>query len=311
MLPASANAASTVTLAKFACAYSGLVWGVFWIPLRVLDAVGITGLWATLIFYGLPFLMVLPVLAWRWRETAQGGAYLQATGLMAALGLVLYSVSVLYTDVVRAMLLFYLTPVWSTLLARIFLKEAITPVRLLGIGLGLAGMLVIFKLDMGFPWPEQPGDWLALASGILWAVTASMLRAKQTSAALEVWTQNFLWSGVVALAFILVFPPALDSAPSLDLVVGQLWWLVPTIVIVVMSGVYAALWGASKLSPGLVGLLFMTEISVGAITAAIWSGEPFGWREAIGVTLITGAALMESLWSLRSETPRPAGAKSA
>jgi drug/metabolite transporter (DMT)-like permease len=58
------------------------------------------------------------------------------------------------------------------------------------------------------------------------------------------------------------------------------------------------MWGTPKLNPGLVGLLFMTEISVGAITAALWSGDPFGWREAIGVVLISAAAVMESLWEL-------------
>ena len=49
-----------------------------------------------------------------------------------------------------------------------------------------------------------------------------------------------------------------------------------------MTGMYATMWGAPKLNPGVVGLLFMTEISVGAITAAIWSGEPFGYRELSG-----------------------------
>ena len=58
------------------------------------------------------------------------------------------------------------------------------------------------------------------------------------------------------------------------------------------------MWGTPKLNPGLVGLLFMTEISVGAITAALWSGEPFGWREAIGVILISLAGIMESLWKI-------------
>lgn len=299
---------TTENLAKIACAYSGLVWGLFWIPLRLLDSAGIAGLWATLVFYAIPFALILPIAAWRWREVARGGWYLELTGVVSALGLVLYSISVLYTDVVHAMLLFYLTPAWSTVLGRVFLKESITSVRLLALLLGLVGMLVIFRLDSGFPWPQRLGDWLALASGLLWAVTALLLRARQNLHPTELWTQNFLWSGLVALGFILAFPPDMASAPGIDRIVAQLWWLVPAIIVVVMSGVYAAMWGASKLSPGLVGLLFMTEISVGAVTAAIWSGDPFGWREAVGVTLITAAALLESLWSLRRGHPRPQSA---
>jgi len=57
----------TETRAKVACAYSGFVWGLFWIPVRHLDAVGISGLWAIFYFYALPFLLSLPVMVWRWR----------------------------------------------------------------------------------------------------------------------------------------------------------------------------------------------------------------------------------------------------
>jgi hypothetical protein len=32
---------------------------------------------------------------------------------------------------------------------------------------------------------------------------------------------------------------------------------------------------------------------VGTVTAAIWAGEPFGWREFIAVVLITLAGLTE------------------
>ena len=86
--------------------------------------------------------------------------------------------------------------------------------------------------------------------------------------------------------------------PAISRMFAVLPWLVPTVVVVVMTGMYATMWGAPKLNPGVVGLLFMTEISVGAITAAIWSGEPFGIRELIGIILITAAGAAESIWDL-------------
>jgi drug/metabolite transporter (DMT)-like permease len=288
----------TETLAKFACAYSGLVWGLFWIPIRALDAAGIEGLWATFYFYALPFCISLPVLILRWRPTIAGGLRLQLLGLVPALSLVLYSVSVLYTDVVRATLLFYLTPLWSTLLARILLGEPITPLRWLAMAVGLLGMLVIFRADSGIPLPEQAGDWIALGSGFLWAIAAILLRADKGSAAIDLVIQNFVWSAVVASALLLLFEHSLSTSPPISVYIAQLPWLLPTLVTVVMTGVYASMWGTPKLNPGLVGLLFMTEISVGAATAAVWSGEPFGWREVIGIVLISAAGIMESLWEL-------------
>jgi drug/metabolite transporter (DMT)-like permease len=97
---------------------------------------------------------------------------------------------------------------------------------------------------------------------------------------------------------LLAFGPNLATSPQISVFLVQLPWLVPTVIVVVISGVYASMWGTPKLNPGLVGLLFMTEISVGATTAALWSGDPFGWREAIGVVLITVAGVMESVWEL-------------
>jgi hypothetical protein len=85
----------TETLAKIACAYSGMVWGLFWIPLRTLEGAGITGLWATLFFCFVPLLLILPVLAWRWRPFLDGGIGLQLTGAVSAASLVLYAASVL------------------------------------------------------------------------------------------------------------------------------------------------------------------------------------------------------------------------
>jgi drug/metabolite transporter (DMT)-like permease len=213
--------------------------------------------------------------------------------------LALYSLAVLNTEVMKAMLLFYLTPIWSTLIARIWLGEPITPMRWLALVLGLLGMTVILKIDQRFPWPEQPGDWMALASGIGWAVTANLYRADGgRMAPIDLLNQNFLWSAIVSLLVVMVMHSSSASAPSFAAYMAQLWWLVPTVIVVVMSGVYATMWGAPKLNPGIVGLLFMTEISVGAITAAVWAGEPFGLREIIGIILITGAGIAEGLWEL-------------
>lgn len=288
----------TENLAKLACAYSGLVWGLFWIPVRSLDAAGIGGLWAIFYFYGLPILLALPMLLLRWRPAVSGGAWLQLLGLVPALSLVLYSVSVLYTDVVRATLLFYLTPLWSTLLARLFLGEPITPLRWIAMAVALLGMLVIFHADAGLPWPERPGDWIALVAGFLWSVASILLRVDKGSAAIDLVIQNFIWSAVVSGVLLVCFGPGLSASPPLAVYLAQLPWLVPTLLIVVVSGVTASMWGTPKLNPGLVGLLFMTEISVGAVTAALWSGDPFGWREVIGIILISGAGMLESLWDI-------------
>jgi drug/metabolite transporter (DMT)-like permease len=293
------NTLNEETRAKLACAYSGLVWGLFWIPLRQLEQAGIPGLWANLTFYLAPLLIVLPVLPFRWRGIASGGLDLQLKSMITALSLVCYSVAVLYTEVVRAMLLFYLTPIWSALLARLILGDAITPVRWVAMAIGFAGMFVILNDGItGLPLPSTSGDWLAVLSGFGWAVAAVSLRLGKSPEPLELCSFNFVWSAIFSLLFVALFSAGTEPAPAISRMFAVLPWLVPTVVLVVMTGMYATMWGAPKLNPGVVGLLFMTEISVGAITAAIWSGEPFGVRELIGVILITAAGAAESIWDL-------------
>ncbi len=298
MQPSPLSVRRTETQAKLACALAGVVWGLFWIPLRALGDAGITGAWATVMLYFWPFVLLLPLAAWRWRRIMRGGVRLQVTGLITATSLVLYADALIYTEVIRALLRFYLTPVWSTLLARVILKESLTPARWVAIALGLTGILVIFGVDTGIPWPRNLGDWMGLAAGIVWAIAAVRMRSDSENHAVEFTTILFGWATLLALGIAFLSIAGAGPAPEVERIIGVLPWLLPVVLLVVIPGTFAALWGTTLLSPGIVGVLFMTEISVGAVTAALWAGEPFGAREIIGVLLISGAGLAESLPAL-------------
>ena len=281
--------------AKLACAYGGLVWGVFWIPLRALDDAGISDVWATVVFYFLPLMALVPLILYRWRHIIRGGWRLQLIGFFAGFSMVLYSNAFLYTEVVRAILLYYLCPIWGTLLARIFLKESIIPIRILSICLGMAGMLVIFGADVGVPWPKYAGDWISLSSGIIWAIAMVLMRNDESNGAIELTTTYFIW-GTITAVIIACLPFSREfSTLEIGSLINSLPWLLPVLLIVVLPGVYAVMWGTPHLNPGIAGLLFMTEIIVGSSTAAILANEPFGLREITGIVLITLAGLTESI----------------
>jgi drug/metabolite transporter (DMT)-like permease len=202
----------------------------------------------------------------------------------------------LYTEVVRGLVLYYTTPVWSLLLARMVLGESITTPRILAIAFGLAGMLVMFGADSGLPLPKNIGDWMALIGAMGWAVAAVLLRKDDGSRSMEICSVYFFY-GVVAAIVLAISPMAGEiEVPEWSAVVDVLPWAIP-IAIIVIPGAYAAFWGAPHLNPGLVGLLMMTEISVGGITAAIWANEPLGVRELTGIALITLAGLSEFIYA--------------
>ena len=279
--------------AKLACLIAGVAWGLFWIPLRGLERAGIHELWITVVYFLVPCCLIAPVVLVRWRRFLEGGTSLQITLFMSGCALSLYSASIVYTDVVRAIMLFYLMPIWSAILARMFLGEAITAIRILAMLLAALGMLVLFGLGAGVPLPRNAGDWMGLLAGFFWAVAVIRLRKRPDLHVLDLTAGFFVWGLILCTTMAVLF--ASNHAPSIAQTAPALPMLALFVVLLVIPGTFASLWGPKFISPTVSGLLFMTEIVVGAISAAILSGEPFGTREALGVTLIAGASMIEPL----------------
>src|SRR6478736_663802 len=100
-------------LPAVAVALCGVMWGVFWVPLHWFGTEGVGGAWVSLIFNAMAMASALP---WLLRRTAWEGFADQAVnGLLLGTAFSLYTISLVLTDVIHAILLFYLTPVWSTL----------------------------------------------------------------------------------------------------------------------------------------------------------------------------------------------------
>jgi drug/metabolite transporter (DMT)-like permease len=284
--------------AKYACLYAGAVWGLFWIPLRELEDAGFQGLWITVVYFLIPALCLIPVTIWRWKYVKRGGFQLQLTAIISGGALLLYSTSIVYTDVVRAILLFYLTPVWGIILGRIFLGDKISTPRIIAMILAIIGMLTIFGLGAKFPLPQNLGDWLGLCSGFMWAVAMVLINKNKNHSTIELTVGFFQWSLILSLFAAVLLSP--DSLPSFDKIVPVIPLMLTFMVLLILPGTYASLWGPKYLNPGVVGLLFMTEIVVGAISVAILAGEPFGIREITGVLFIAGASMLEPLSQLRN-----------
>ena len=280
-------------IAMIVVALSGLGWGIFWMPLRGLDTAGITGLWAVVIFNLVPLLLLLPVFITRIVKIRQSGWPLQISGMFAGTALVLYSGSLIFTEIVNALFLFYLTPFWSTLLARFVLNEPITRIRWLTMAIALLGLIVILRLDQGLDITFNAGDWMGLASGIFWAIAAVRINATDDLHPMDYTVSFFFWGTLVAIALTLLPLERTATFPDWATIQSVLWWFIPVVIILIIPPAYAVIWGATLISPGLLGILVMTEIGAGAISAAIFAGEPFGAREALGIFLIAIAGLLE------------------
>ncbi len=279
----------------------GVSWGVFWLPMRLLDKIGLGGAWASLAVFATALVLLLPVIIVRRRRLVAGGTSLLITGMITGAAFALYATALVLTEIVYTILLFYLTPVWSTLLGRILLGEKITRGRLLALILGIAGLFVILGFDQGLPLPRNIGDWMALLSGIAWAYGSLRVYRSESASAWE--TTSAFFAGGLLVTLVAVLIPIGVTAPSSESLVAATPWLFLLVAVYLVPSMLLLLWAASRLSPGRVGLLLMGEVVVGVISAALLTDEPFGGRELIGTILIVSAGVIEVMQRQARPTP--------
>ena len=274
-----------------AIAVSGALWGLYWVPVRHLEARGVGVVWTTLGLFAVGLALLAPILIRHPPARAVFTPRMLATGLLTGGAFVLYSVSLVLTEVVTAILLFYLSPVWATVLGRVLLAERLTGSRLTALALGLGGLWVVLGGESGVPLPRNPGDWCALIAGVMWAF--GTLRVHQDSTISPIaHTASLFVGGAVVIAIISLLPAMAGPAP---VVTAQAAAIILILTVLSVVSAWGILWGARLISPGRAGLLLMMEVITGLASAAVLAGEPFGMTQAIGSMLIVAAALVEVL----------------
>ena len=277
-------------------------WGLYWIPVRHLEARGVDALWTTLGLFVVGLALLAPVLV-RYRPARAVFTPRQlTTGLLTGVSFVLYSISIVLTDVVTAILLFYLSPVWATLLGRVVLAERFTSARLAALGLGLGGLWVVLGGEGGAPLPRNTGDWFALAAGIAWALGS--VRVHQDAAASPVAHVTSLFLGGAAATVLIALLSPVDPGPPAPLFAAGPAAIVLCVAAVTAASAIGLLWGVRLVSPGRAGLLMMLEVVTGLASAAAFAGEPFGAAQIAGSALIVAAAVVEVLPAARPARSR-------
>jgi drug/metabolite transporter (DMT)-like permease len=290
----------TASLAVVAC---GSLWGIYWLPLRHLEQAGLSGGWQTAAFFiaALPPGLALAFLA-RSEIRAQLRNFL-LLALFNGMTFNLYSNAYAHTTVFNVLFLFYLAPVWSILIARFWYKERVSLVRIGCVFVGLGGLVVMLSGDGGLPLPRNLGDWMALVSGILWAVLTIRIRNSQEIGSVAN-LAAFLIGGIVfALLFALIGGNgALPAAET----IGNVWLLVLAIAwIGWLPSQFILFWGVRRISPVRTSILLMTELISGVATAAWLSGDPVTWQQLLGGALIVAAGLGDVLAGREKQAPAP------
>ncbi len=279
-------------LPSFAIAFSSALWGLFWIPVRAIHEAGVSIAWTSPSMLVFAVGVFVPVALWRWRNFLKSDGGFWLTCALGGSAFTMYSISFNLTDVIHAMLLFYISPIWSTILGALFLGERLNWNRVLAIVLGFSGLAVILGAGDGIPWPRHAGDWFALGAGFIWAV-ASVRFFKGGTSLLTEKTFGFTLCALIAASILALLPLGIDSDfPKMESVMNAWVWIV-ILAAFILPSFYLTVWPATVLSPARVGILFMSESFIGVASAAMLTDEPFGAREIIGTVLIVSAAVVE------------------
>jgi drug/metabolite transporter (DMT)-like permease len=288
---------------------NALVWGVSWWPFRQLQAHGLHPLWSTALVYAFSLACLLAVRPGALRHFANQ-PLLWLLLLAAGVTNVGFNWAVTTGDVVRVVLLFYLMPAWTLLLAWPLLGERPTAAGLARLLLALAGVFTVLRTDGGgWPVPREAADWLALMGGFSFALTNVLLRKLQHAAADARIAAMFGGGTLLALAAaaaglgagIVAAPPAPDWGwVGMALVLGLAF----------LAGNVGLQYGAARLSAQTTALVMLSEVIFASGSSVALGAADLGARTWVGGALILAAAAW-SAWPQPAATSAPpaSGAK--
>lgn len=268
------------------CLLAAALWGLWWVPIRWLEGAGLTGGYAgfAMSLGALPVLLAATLL----RKGGRCGAVALAGAVSAGLAVTLYGLALLYTDVVRCVLLFYLAPVWSTIFECVFMGRRWSWRSALAIGVSLIGAAFVFRGEVSLA-ALNIGDAMALAAGICWAVGAAIIFVREERnpqmLALVACLASLVFGGAYAFLAAPVPQAQVVADAALPALVSGALFLAPVLGV--------TLWAALNLPPATLSFLLTAEIISGVASSAVFLDERFGAPEMIGTVLIITGALIE------------------
>lgn len=304
--PASMSGASLRARAAPALAIliGSSVWGLAWFPYRCLAQWGVAAVPAQMATAGVALLLLtlvyrrsLATLRWSW--------LLAGVAFAGGATNVAFVWGTTHGHVMRVLLLFYLTPVWTALFAHWLLGERVglRGVGLIALALGGAG-LMLWSPTLGWPVPNNPGEWAGAIAGAAFALNNVLLRRVSQAlpdvrAEMRSWT---LYLGcVVGGLLVLPFDGGADTARAAVSALTSGAAAVSVAAVALALGCTIALtnvvvqFGLARVPANQAALIMLFEIVVAAISSWWLASEALGARDIAGGLCIVAAGVLSGI----------------
>jgi drug/metabolite transporter (DMT)-like permease len=290
-VPAQATVRLAAPLAVACLLLNAFVWGVSWWPFRLLGEQGLHALWATTFIYSI---CCIAIVVWRPNTVQQIFARPHLVWLMLGSGMTnaSFNWAVTIGDVVRVVLLFYLMPVWSSLLARWLLKEPISLGAIARIILALVGaVLVLGQGQQGLPLPRTLVDALAILGGMSFALNNVLLRKYSAEPehlrAFAMFAGGVLCAGFIGL--VLWSQGLIAGIPT-----QQFGWVLPALglTFAFLLANLGLQWGAANLTASVTAVVMLSEVLFAAVSSVFAGVTTLTWALWVGGALIVAASVL-------------------
>ena len=281
-----------------------LVWGLVWYPYRVLEELGVSGTLATLVSYAVALVAGLALFRHDLGPLRRPESTLFLIGLAAGVANLGYVLGMIHGQVMQVLLLFYLAPLWTVLLAALLLRERPGLIGLLVVLLSLAGAAVMLhEPEMQLPWPRTLAEWFGLSAGVGFALHNVLIRRAHH---LSIQVKSVaVFAGVVVLAAVVAvaFPAAATVAAVRPLFGHSAMVLLVAVGLAIFGANLAVQHGLTHVSANQAIVLLLSELAVAAVSAYFLAGEAMRLNQWVGGTMIVAASLLSGHLSEQPRTP--------
>ena len=275
---------------------SSCAWGLYWLPLRSIEQSGIVGSWSIVLVNACPLIILVPLIFFNLDKLKKYPKPILFAGIMIGAAFTFYANGLVQTSVIRATLLFYLSPIWSTIIGIIWLNERLTIARVISIIVALIGLILLL-----YDFRNQEtamlnfGDFSSILSGLFWALGASIL--KKWSKLPIIPLTAIVYFSTTSLSILLAIIVYKAPIPSLALI-GKNFSTAFIWSVIVLLPSFCIIFRISQiLFPGRVGILMMSEVAVAVISAKILlPEEQMVILQWIGASAILLAGVVEIIF---------------
>ena len=266
-------------------------WGITW-PVTKAIVAQVPPLWASTIRSGIAGVALLALLLARGNLIVPKRGDIAVVLNISLLHMVafaaLVAIGLQFITAGRSVVLGYTAPLWVVPGAWLFLGERLTARRAAGVGIGVAGLALMFN-PLAFDWRDSNavlGNGLILLGALCWAVSILHVRA-------HTWIstpfQLVFWEVLLATAVLLVLALLVEGPPP------HIAWsleLVGLFLFASIFGVVVAYWAMAMVNRSLpavtTSLGILATPVVGTLGSAIALAEPIGMTLLIAMALILG-----------------------